>query len=141
MASGGWTKVFSIPTTPGSAGASPLVTTAVSTSLLTQSAQFTKLSDADITALAAGGGRFWVKCVAAADGAVAASMYVSNTQQRWDSRMWQQSGLDWTADVNRDGVADCGALRPSPLGYTFSTAGQPQLFDGRVCRQPLQLGQ
>jgi hypothetical protein len=133
MAAGGWTKVFTIPTTPGSSGPSPLVTTAVSTPLLTQSAQFAKLSDDDITALAhpndGGGsaGRFWVKCVAVADGALAESMYVSNSQQRWDSRIWQQSGLDWKADVNRDGVADCVALRTISSGFTFSTYSQPQL--------------
>jgi hypothetical protein len=128
MTAGGWTKVFTIPTTGGSGGPSPLVTTAVSTELLLQRKQFAKLSDADITALGGGGGgMFWIKCVSVADDTLAASFYVSNSKQHWDSRPWQESGLDWAVDVNRDGVADCVAMRKSGYGYTFSTYLEPQL--------------
>jgi hypothetical protein len=133
MAAGGWTRVFVAPgeqAPVSNTGLNPLVQSAVSVSLLSDTSytgQFAKLSDADITSMS--NGRYWVRCWSNTNNALAVDVYAGNSENKWDSRFWQQSGLSWTIDLHRMGTWNgCNANRAAPSypdkGYVFaSTAG------------------
>ena len=128
MMNGGWTRVFNIPGSKGTSGPNPMVVAAQGGTDLTKDATFSKLSDADITAMSGDVRGFHLVCRRNSSNAVAVDVFLSNPARRWDSRAHTESGLAWTVDVNADGVPDCGATRMDPYGkYTFSTANQASL--------------